>query len=154
VTKNHEKVLMFTNQRRYFFDQDPLREPLVKAYSVPDNRKTGLMRNDQIRGKVWSNPMGRNCGSVWTIMPSNYRGNHGATMPEELVRRMLLVSCPENGVVLDPFGGAGTTALAALRLGHSAISIEINSAYTKEARQRLVAELGNLGEGSLTVAAE
>jgi len=57
-------------------------------------------------------------------------------------------------VVLDPFGGAGTTALVALQLGHRAISIEINPAYTEEARQRLAAELANLHEGSLTVAAE
>ena len=88
------------------------------------------------------------------IIPSSYRCNHGNTMPEKLVRRMLLVSCPENGLVLDPFGGARTTALVALQLGHRAISIEINPAYTKEARQRIAAGLGGLDDGSLAVAAE
>jgi DNA modification methylase len=85
--------------------------------------------------------MGRNSGSVWTIMPSSYRGSHGAVMPEELAHRCIIVSCTENGVVLDCFGGAGTTALAALRLGHRAISIDINPAYSKEARHRIAAEL-------------
>ena len=49
VTKNHEKVLMFTKQRRYFYDQDPIREPLVQAYSVPGRQKAGLMRKDDTR---------------------------------------------------------------------------------------------------------
>jgi DNA modification methylase len=153
VTKNHEKVLVFTKQRRYLYDQDLIRMPLAAKYSSPANLKEGLMRNDSERKRVWSNPMGRNAGSVWTIMPSGYRGNHGATMPEELARRCILVSCPENGLVLDPFGGAGTTALVALQLGHGAISIDINPVYMK-ARQRVVTELGNLHKGSLTVAAE
>jgi DNA modification methylase len=60
-------------------------------------------------------------------------------MPEELVRKCLPVSCPENGLVLDPFGGAGTTALVARELGHRCISIEISAKYTAEARQRLEA---------------
>jgi DNA modification methylase len=148
VTKNHEKVLMFTKQRKYFYDPDPIREPLVQPYSVPRRQKTGLMRRDSDRpDRVWSNPMGRNSGSVWTIMPSSYRGSHGATMPEELARRCVAVSCPENGLVLDPFGGVATTALAALRLGHRAISIDINPAYSKEARRRIELELDGDGGG-------
>src|SRR5580700_10103252 len=84
---------------------------------------------------------GRNAGSVWEITPSSYQGSHAATMPEELVRRCLSVSCPENALVLDCFGGAGTTALVALQLGHRAISIELNPAYTKEAHHRIAVEL-------------
>jgi len=155
VTKNHEKVLMFTKQRRYFYDPDPIREPLIQAYSVPGRQKAGLMRKDSHRAdRVWSNPMGRNAGSEWTIMPSFYRGTQGAVMPEELARRCILVSCPENDLVLDYFGGAGTTAMAALRLGHRAISIDINPEYAKEARRRIKAELGGVGDGCYAVAAE
>jgi DNA modification methylase len=100
------------------------------------------MRRDVNRDfRVYLNPMGRNAGSVWTIRQSSYRGNHPATMPLELVRRCLLASCPEGGRVLDCFGGAGTTALAALQLGHTAISIDINPEYTEEARQRIATEL-------------
>jgi DNA modification methylase len=86
--------------------------------------------------------MGRSSGSVWEIAPSSFQGVHTATMPEELVRRCLLISCPENGLVLDPFGGAGTTALVALKLGHRAILIEINGAYVAEAKARIVREFG------------
>jgi DNA modification methylase len=101
--------------------------------------------------RYYTNPLGRNSGSVWQVEPTVYRSGHTATFPLELVRRMLMVSCRENSLVLDIFGGAGTTALAALQLGHRAISIEINPAYTKEAKRRIATELG--GERG-TVAAE
>jgi DNA modification methylase len=49
----------------------------------------------------------------------------------------LLISCPDRGVVMDIFGGVGTTALVALELGHDAISIDINRHYSVEAKKRL-----------------
>jgi site-specific DNA-methyltransferase (adenine-specific) len=156
-SKDHEKVLMFAKQRhRYYYDGDPIRIPLVRPSTIPGKKKPGMNRRDDDRSeRVWSNPMGRNSGSVWSMPPSNnYHGDHSATMPEELVRRCLLVSCPENGTVLDPFGGAGTTALVALKLGHRAISVEISAAYTKEAKQRITADLGGSGEEAEILAAD
>jgi DNA modification methylase len=138
--RNFEKVLMFTKTARYVFDLDPIREPLSERfYSTPAGRqKPGLLRMDVDRDRhVPNNPLGRNPGSVWQIAPADYRGVHGATFPAELVRRLLLISCPDRGVVLDIFGGAGTTAMVALELGHKAISIDINPRYTTEARSRL-----------------
>jgi hypothetical protein len=52
---------------------------------------------------------------------------------------MIVSSCDEKSVVLDVFGGSGTTALVALQLGHRAITIDINPDYTNEARERLAA---------------
>jgi DNA modification methylase len=156
-SKDHEKVLMFTKQRsRYYYDADPIRVPLVRPSAIPHKKKPGMNRggNDKSE-RVWSNPMGRNSGSVWTMPPSNnYHGGHSATMPEELVRRCLLVSCPENGVVLDPFGGAGTTALVALKLGHRAISIEISAAYAREAKKRIATDLGGFAKEAEILAAD
>jgi DNA modification methylase len=68
---------------------------------------------------------------------SPYAGLHPATFPQELVRRCLSASCPSGGKVLDPFGGAGTTALVAVELGLYATSIDINPAYIREARARV-----------------
>jgi len=151
-TKNYEEIFMFSKNRRYFYDPDPIREPLVSTYNTPDKQKSGLMGKEHKRDfRVLLNPMGRNSGSVWDVSAANYRGNHPATMPEELVRRMLLASCPEGGTVMDVFGGAGTTALVALRLGHRAISIEISDAYTKEAQQRIA---GGLDLGSVELATD
>ena len=138
--RNFEKVLMFTKIANYVFDLDPIREPLTERfYATPAGRpKAGLLRMDSNRDpRVPNNPLGRNPGSVWRIAPTNYQGSHGATFPAELVRRLLLVSCPDEGVVMDIFGGAGTTAMVALELGHRAISIDINRHYNEEAKRRL-----------------
>jgi DNA modification methylase len=144
-TKDHEKVLMFAKQRSgYHYDCDPIREPPVRPHSTPGRRKPGMYRRDfQKTEMVWNNPMGRSAGSVRKITPANYRGSHAATMPPELVRRCLLISCPEGGAALDCFGGAGTTALVALQLGHRAISVELSSAYTEEARRRITEALSD-----------
>ena len=50
---------------------------------------------------------------------------------------MIECSCDDDSLVMDVFGGAGTTALVAVQLGHRAITIDINPAYTDEARARM-----------------
>jgi len=81
---------------------------------------------------------------IWTIKarPENPH-SHAAPFPMELVDRCLACGCPEGGLVLDPFLGSGTTAIAALRSGRSAIGIELNPNYCNEAEQRVTAEFGN-----------
>lgn len=83
---------------------------------------------------------------MWNVEPTVYRNGHAATFSLQLVQRMLLVSCRENSLVLDMFSGARTIALAALQLSHRAISIDINPAYTKEARERIATEFDGLEE--------
>ena len=58
---------MFAKNRRYFYDQDPLRIPVVTPYSTRGRDKPGLIRRDENRRdlQVISNPLGRNVGSVW-----------------------------------------------------------------------------------------
>ena len=56
----------------------------------------------------------------------------------ELAERCLKAALPPGGVVIDPFAGAGTTAIAALRLGASKVTlIDLNQAYLAEARDRI-----------------
>ena len=145
--KEHEKILMLTKRRNgYHYDGDPIRVPLKRPYSNPGRRKPGIYRRDfGSTGRVWGDPMGRSAGSVWEITPSAYQGSHAATMPEELVRQCLSVSCPEDAQALDCFGGAGTTALVAVQLGHRAISIDIHGAYTAEARRRITGVFSDAG---------
>ena len=57
---------------------------------------------------------------------------------------------PEEGVVLDPFLGSGTTAISALRSGRSAIGIELNPKYCAEAEQRILAEFSRSEVASST----
>ena len=57
--------------------------------------------------------------------------------PEKLIETPIKAGCPEGGIVLDPFMGAGTTALVALKLNRRFIGIEINAAYIKIANKRI-----------------
>jgi DNA modification methylase len=74
---------------------------------------------------------------VWRIATSPFPEAHFATFPVELAERCIKAGCPKGGVVLDPFGGAGTTALAAVAHGREAILIELNPDYAEIAQARL-----------------
>jgi DNA modification methylase len=75
--------------------------------------------------------------NVWFVSPGGYPGAHFAVMPEEIARRCILAGCPDNGIVLDPFGGAGTTGVAAVRNGRRALLLELNPDYAVMADKRI-----------------
>lgn len=79
----------------------------------------------------------RNKRSVWTIPTKPFAEAHFATMAPELAETCIKAGCPEGGVVLDPFGGAGTTGLVAERLQRNSILVELNPAYIAIARKRI-----------------
>lgn len=78
--------------------------------------------------------------NVWNIATQPFSDAHFATFPPELAERCILAGCPKAGLVLDPFGGAGTTALVALRHGRQAALIELNPEYAEIARRRIESE--------------
>jgi DNA modification methylase len=67
--------------------------------------------------------------------------------PQKLITPCILCGCPENGVVLDPFLGSGTTAIVARKLGRKYIGCEINPEYAQIAERR-IAEINPLFEGA------
>lgn len=75
--------------------------------------------------------------SVFEMATKPFSDAHFATFPPELAERCILAGCPRGGLVLDPFGGAGTTALVALRHGRKAALIELNPDYAAMARNRI-----------------
>ncbi len=81
---------------------------------------------------------------VWEIATAAFSDAHFATFPPALVAPCVMAGCPAGGVVLDPFGGAGTTGLVADRLGRDAILIELNPEYAAMARERLRAGLARV----------
>ena len=92
-------------------------------------------------------PAGRNLRNyepapveVWTIATAAFSEAHFATFPPELAERCLKAGCPVGGHALDPFGGAGTTALVADRLGMDCTIIELNPEYAEIARRRIAAD--------------
>jgi len=79
----------------------------------------------------------RNARDVWTITPEPCAEAHFATMPPDLARRCILAGSRRGDIVLDPFGGAGTTALTALQHGRRALLCELNPEYVEIQRRRL-----------------
>jgi site-specific DNA-methyltransferase (adenine-specific) len=70
-------------------------------------------------------------------MPENT--DHPAQKPEKLIAKLILASCPEGGIVLDPFLGSGTTSATAKKLGRNYVGIEINEEYCCLAEKRILA---------------
>ncbi len=84
---------------------------------------------------------GKQMKSVWDIKPpetwEKRFGKHPTQKPVALLERILLASSHEGDLVLDPFSGSGTTALAALRLRREAIALELSYEYLALTLQRL-----------------
>lgn len=80
--------------------------------------------------------------SVWTIPTKPFKEAHFATYPEELIVDCIKAGSRENDLILDPFMGAGTTALVAALLNRNFIGFELNPEYIKIAMKRLRDRLG------------
>lgn len=80
---------------------------------------------------------GANKRSVWTVAPRPFKEAHFATFPPDLIRDAVKAGCPPGGLILDPFMGAGTTALVALQEGYNYIGFELNQEYISIAERRL-----------------
>lgn len=68
-------------------------------------------------------------------MPENT--DHPTQKPEKLVAKLILASCPADGIVFDPFLGSGTTSVVAKKLGRHYCGVEINEEYALLAAKRL-----------------
>jgi site-specific DNA-methyltransferase (adenine-specific) len=153
-TTDHEYIFLFTKSRNYFYDTDSAREPHVtftpesrmrggrkhfgKVDSTPEAGKNG--GNTNLHNGRWDqafHPKGRNRRTVWNIPLSKFKGLHFAVFPEKLVEICIRAGCPEQGLVLDPFIGSGTTAIVAQKLGRNYVGIDSNREYCKMARDRL-----------------
>lgn len=151
VRRSHEQWFHFVKQPRYFAAIDEIREPTNignrpiqtwaerkaagNATHAPDNgHSTGV--------GMAPNPLGKLPGSVWTIasqpltVPKDLGVDHFAAFPMEWPRRIILGWSPSSGVVLDPFGGTGTTALVASALGRRGISVDMSADYCRLAQWR------------------
>ena len=78
--------------------------------------------------------------TVWNVAPANFDEAHFATFPPDLISPCILAGAPSGGVVLDPFMGAGTTALVAAGYGRRFIGTELNPEYAAIAERRVAGE--------------
>jgi DNA modification methylase len=86
--------------------------------------------------------MTRNKRTVWTVPTYSYLSAHFATFPPDLIKPCILAGSKPGDVILDPFGGSGTTGMVALELGRKALLIELNPEYIKLIRQRCDTDIG------------
>lgn len=87
---------------------------------------------------------GKQMKSVWRMTApgksEKQHGKHPTQKPLALLERILAASCPEGGVVLDPFNGSGTTGVAAVRAGLSYTGIDLSEEYLELTKARILAE--------------
>jgi DNA modification methylase len=141
LSSRHEHLFMFTKQPRYWFDLDPIREPITHPTPTRTTgvfQKTGdAVHNPPHKGlQRDGNPKGRNPGDVWSITTKPYPAAHFAVFPIDLPIRCIKAGCKPGGTVLDPFSGSGTTGAAARQLGRKYIGIDLNPAYHELAKGR------------------
>jgi DNA modification methylase len=76
---------------------------------------------------------------IWRIAPEDTwrKDAHYAVFPEELLINPIKATCPEEGIVLDPFSGTGSTVVTALKLNRRGIGIDLSAYYTDLANQRI-----------------
>lgn len=138
----HEFIYMFAKTQHYHYDYLAIEEPAKYAGQVKDFT-AGTQKNvgnvTKAPGSVARRIVVRDTRrkrSVWSVSPAPFKGAHFATFPPHLIEPCILAGCPINEAVLDPFGGSGTTAMVAQRLGRRATLIELNPAYVAIAEQR------------------
>jgi len=144
-TKSHEYVFLLSKSKKYYFDQAAIAENALEPRgpgnlspieALPGERPT---ENSNIRGSL--HKIGprctRNKRSVWTVSTQSFKGAHFATFPPELIRPCILAGAPRGGIVLDPFGGAGTTSLVSMQEGRRSILCELNPEYASLAKSRI-----------------
>lgn len=85
---------------------------------------------------------GKQMKTVWRLTAPGKQekllGRHPTQKPIALLERLLLASCPEAALVLDPFNGSGTTGMAAIQLGHSYIGIDLEQEFVDLTQARLL----------------
>ena len=143
VRRSHETWFHFTKQPRYYSAVDEIRERHQTV--APGARSTGGTGYEaHMAGRMNGSAhlLGKLPGSVWSIptqplnVPEHIGVDHFAAFPMEWPRRIIKAWCPPGGVVLDPFGGTGTTALVADALGRHGISVDMSADYLRIAQWR------------------
>jgi DNA modification methylase len=137
---SYEHVLMLAKAPRYFYDADGIAEPAAPRSAARytyefGNAQPGRPRT-AVRGRREHDGL-RNARNVWSIPATGVGGEHPAMMPQELAERCIRASTRPGDHVLDPFGGLGTTALAASALGRMTTLVELSPKYAAAARKRL-----------------
>lgn len=113
-------------------------------YPHKRTRKSGILAKDYGGKKSMLHPFGPLVSDVWTdifrVKHNKYRDEHPCQLPIHLLERIILMATNENDIILDPFTGTGTTAIAAKRLGRQYIGFELDAEYVTITKNKLEQE--------------
>jgi site-specific DNA-methyltransferase (adenine-specific) len=116
------------------------------------DRKQGYLLKDYGGKKDILHPFGPLISDVWTdihrIRHNKNRDEHPCQLPIHLLERLILMTTDENDIVLDPFSGTGTTAIAAKRLNRKYIGFELDEQYANISQNKLITTKTNLKIGN------
>lgn len=121
-TRSHEYVFMLTKSKKYWFDHEAMQEDAVSRSGA--GAKYGK----------------RNKRDVWNCSVATTKEAHFAVFPKELIEPCILAGCPENGLVLDPFSGSGTSGIVAVNNSRNFIGVELNPEYISITERRVEKE--------------
>ncbi|MET3117637.1 site-specific DNA-methyltransferase (adenine-specific) [Undibacterium sp. GrIS 1.8] len=129
----HDSIGFFVKAKDYYFDLDAIRIPYDAVTKKARSRKI-------FEGAKWLE-LGYNPKDIWSVSRLHRehaeREDHPTQKPLEIIERMIKASCPVGGVVLDPFMGSGTTAVAARNCGRDFVGFELNQDYCERIVERL-----------------
>lgn len=147
LSGRYETILWFTKGDKYIFNLDLIRVP--QKYPGKKHFKGPNI------GQYSSHPLGKNPGDLWVIPNVKHKHiektTHPCQFPVELVERLVLALTNEGDMVIDPYIGVGSTAVAALMHGRRAAGADIIEEYIKIARERVsLAATGQLKTRPMT----
>lgn len=133
LSGRYETILWFTKGDNYTFNLDAIRVP----QKYPGKK---AFKGPRI-GEYTCNPLGKNPGDVWVIpnVKHNHieKTDHPCQFPVELVERLVLALTNEGDLVIDPYMGVGSTAVAAVKHGRRAAGADVVEEYIEIARERV-----------------
>jgi len=145
-TKSHEYIFLLSKSAKYYFDNEAIKTKMdcpehdkrtrESRKRAPTNIINGIRSGNETVYEY------ANKRSVWETTLTPFPEAHFATFPQDLIIDCIKAGCPENGIILDPFMGAGTTAVVAKKLARNYIGFELNDDYIKIAEKRLYKEIG------------
>lgn len=154
-TKGHEHIFLLSKSDRYFYDHQAIKEPVTESSIArvsqndgnpnwnTERDRSGGVQNEQTMDitKMVSADGMRNKRDVWHVATQPFKEAHFATFPPDLIAPCILAGAPRGGLVLDPFMGAGTTALVAARHDRRFLGCELNPEYLAIAHVRIANEV-------------
>ena len=136
--KNASEDIWFgTKSDNYYFDVEAVKQKrkVIAPYKKNGKPKDWEETDDGKFRLTYPSNFWDDISIPYWSMPENT--DHPTQKPEKLIAKLILASCPRNGIVLDPFLGSGTTSVVAKKLNRNFIGIEMNREYCCLAEKRL-----------------